>query len=170
MIAWRQFVKFCKQLRHSLTATLMINEDVDQDKSLSVHCSVHLVGKNWMIVNFSNVLAINHKSQLLWHWAAHRSPVFSDLWQVDNSPNHQGNLTTKQHRSEAAPGWESICWVSLPPPQPRLPSFDEQALPCFSVHFLLSLSIFSEVTLHNGCLAILMTLGNHGEVSNKYLE
>ena len=118
MIAWRQFVKFCKQPGHNWTAILMINKDVDKDKSLSVHWSLYLVGKIWIIVNFSNVLAINHKSQLLWHWAARRRPVFSDLWQVDNSPNHQGNLPTEQHRSEAAPGWESICWVSPPSPAP----------------------------------------------------
>ena len=131
MIAWRQFVKFCKQPGHNWTAILMINKDVDKDKSLSVHWSLYLVGKIWIIVNFSNVLAINHKSQFLWHWAAHRSPVFSDLWQVDNSPNHQGNLTTKQHRSEAAPGC-GVNLLSLPTlPSPGCP-------PLMSKHFLAS--------------------------------
>ena len=114
MIAGRDFVKFCKQPGHNLTAILMINKDVDKDKSLSVHWSLHLVGKIWIIVNFSNVLAINHKSQLLWHWTAHRRPVFSDLWQVNTRLTFQlSNTGPKQHLAV-----ESICWVSPPSPAP----------------------------------------------------
>ena len=134
MIAWRQFVKFCKQPGHNWTAILMINKDVDKDKSLSVHWSLYLVGKIWIIVNFSNVLAINHNYYgTEQHIVAHYSQI------CDNCPNHLANLLTEQHRSEAAPecGVNLLSLPTLPSPGcPPLMSKHFPASPCISYfHF-----------------------------------
>ena len=97
MIAWRQFVEFCKQLGHSLTATLMINKDVDQDKSLPVHWSVHLVGTIWIIVNFSNVLTINYGTEQ--HIVAQYSQICDKLTtpQITRVTFQLSNTGPKQH-------------------------------------------------------------------------
>ena len=62
MIAGRDFVKFCKQPGHNLTAILMINKDVDKDKSLSVHWSLQF---GWEDLNNSDFQqCFGNKSQI----------------------------------------------------------------------------------------------------------
>ena len=86
-----------------------------------------------MILNSELQQCFGNKSQITVIMALSTEQHIVDQYSqiCDNSPNHQANLPTEQHRSEAAPGW-GVNLLSLPTlPSPGCP-------PLMSKHFLAS--------------------------------